>query len=533
MTASKQPGQEGLVEPATLATLAALGLLLGSLARQELLLLAVDDVLAGVEIGLVGLDATGLVVELVAEDEDDVKRNAEVASDESLVLLLAEVSAGEDIVVLGEGDDDAEEQSAIGAPDTKRCDVRQDLVGDVLRLAGLAPPDVSDEDRDPGEQTEDGRQVDEVAEDSLGVVGDVHEGQQGKEGGESKSVDGDTALVSTLEDGGSGAVGCQTIEGTAGNVQIRVGCRKDKDADAGVDDVGDDLDTSELGSDHEGRGGGAGLGLVGESEVVGVHANEKDTQAVEEQDTVEGQLDRTGNGLAGVLGLGDGDTNKLSAQVGEGGVDHAGPETEEAASVASVDVFPEGTGRMLVGVHNSFEGCKEVIPRVLPVTEALAVVVRTAAKSQDEREEDDANDGDDLETGKPELEFAEELDTEVVDCNNDDQEDGDEDTRVHGFAIHPELNDEGGGCKLVGRDDDILEPITARWMVVSACAGEAMLEGNHCDLRPAKRETKRGIAESRGVAGETRRDGKPRGHLTETSHDEEDDETDESVRDED
>ncbi|GKT46287.1 uncharacterized protein ColSpa_06468 [Colletotrichum spaethianum] len=482
---AEQPGQEGLVEPSTLAAFAAPGLLLGGLARQELLLLTINDVLARVEVGLVGLDAASLVVELVAEDEDEVKRDTEVTGDEGLVLLLAKVAADEDIVVLGKSDDDAKGQSAVRAPDTEGGDVGKDLVGDVLGLAGLAPPDVGDKDRDPGQQTEDGSQVDEVAEDSLGVVGDVHEGQQREEGREAESVDRDATLVGALEDGGGRAIRRQSVEGTAGDVQIRVGRGEDEDADAGVDDVGDDLDTCKLGSDDERRSGGTGLGLVGESEVRGVvgnqHADEKNTQAVEEQDTVEGQLDRTGDGLAGVLGFGDSDTDKLSAQVGEGGVDHARPETEETARIASVDVLPEGTEGILAEVHNS-------------LAEAFAVVVGTTAKGQDEREEDDANDGDDLEAGKPELKLAEELDAKVVDCDDDDKEDGDEDTRVHSFAVYPELDDEGSG---------------------------------------PKRKTKRGIAEPRGVTGETRRDGEPSGHLTETSHNKEDDETDESVRDED
>ena len=44
--------------------------------RQEGLLLAVDLVLARVEVGLVGLDALGLHDELVAEDADEVDGNA-------------------------------------------------------------------------------------------------------------------------------------------------------------------------------------------------------------------------------------------------------------------------------------------------------------------------------------------------------------------------------------------------------------------------------------------------------------------------
>lgn len=43
---------------------------------KERLLLAIDLVLARVEVGLVGLDALGLHEELVAEDADEVDGNA-------------------------------------------------------------------------------------------------------------------------------------------------------------------------------------------------------------------------------------------------------------------------------------------------------------------------------------------------------------------------------------------------------------------------------------------------------------------------
>ena len=55
------------------------------------------------------------------------------------------------------------------------------------------------------------------------------------------------------------------------------------------------------------------------------------------------------------------------------------------------------------------------IPRVAPVSETLSVVVRTTAKSENQREEDDSNDDDDLERRKPELEFTEESNAEIVD----------------------------------------------------------------------------------------------------------------------
>lgn len=208
---------------------------------------------------------------------------------------------------------------------------------------------MGDEDGDPGHETENGSQVDKVAKDLGGVVGDVHEGEQAEASREAKGVDGDASLVGSLEDGGSLAIRSKTVEGSAGNVQVGVGSREDEDADTGVENVRDGVNASDLRGDDEGGSRGTGLDLVGEGKLLGVvgddHADEEDAQAVEEEDTVEGELDGAGNRLTGVLGFGDGNTDKFSTKVGKGGVDHARPEAEELASgfVVEIDVRLEGT----------------------------------------------------------------------------------------------------------------------------------------------------------------------------------------------
>jgi hypothetical protein len=67
--------------------------------------------------------------------------------------------------------------------------------------------------------------------------------------------------------------------------------------------------------DNEGGGSGRALGLGGEGQILGVvgdqHADEKNTEDVEDDDSPEGKLDGLGDGLAGVLGLSDGNTNQL------------------------------------------------------------------------------------------------------------------------------------------------------------------------------------------------------------------------------
>lgn len=142
-------------------------------------------------------------------------------------------------------------------------------------------------------------------------------------------------------------------------------------------------DAAELDGDDEGTRGGAGGRLGSVHEFLGVvgdeHAEEEDGEDVEEDDTVECQLNCAGDSLSRVLGLADSHTDELGAEIGEGCADEGRPETEEAASVAGVHVGSEGAG-------------------ALPVAETFAVVVGAAAEDEDGGENDEGDDGHDFDT---------------------------------------------------------------------------------------------------------------------------------------
>ena len=240
------------------------------------------------------------------------------------------------------GNKTAEEQSDVAAPDAERSLVGQGTVRDILGATSLDEVDVGDEDGDPGQNTEDGGQVDKVLEHLAGVIRDVHEGQEGEDGADDERRPGYTAAISLLEDGGGGLVTGKSVEGTAGNVQIGVGGGENEDENTSVDDVGEDLDTGELGGDDERGGVGTGTGLVvGEGELLGVvgydHTDEEDTETVEEEDSVEGELDGLGDAASGVLRFACSNTDKLGTKVGKGGVDEHTPETEETSQRAAMD----------------------------------------------------------------------------------------------------------------------------------------------------------------------------------------------------
>ena len=165
-------------------------------------------------------------------------------------------------------------------------------------------------------------------------------------------------------------------------------------------------DTGILGRDDEGGGQAAGL-LGGAEELVVVgdgHAEDQDAADVEEDDTAEGLVDGAGDVLARVGGFAESDADELGAEVGEGGLDHACPDTQEAAGRALDDdlVFTGGSGELRKGAG------------VTPVSEAGADVVGTAAEGDDEAEEDEHDDDESLDQRHPEFCFAEEGDVDEL-----------------------------------------------------------------------------------------------------------------------
>lgn len=99
--------------------------------------------------------------------------------------------------------------------------------------------------------------------------------------------------------------------------------------------------------DDKGRRGGAGHGLVGEGKLRVVerhdHAYEEDADDVKDDNSVEGELDRARDGLAGILGFSNGHTNQLGSQEGKGRRDQRGVEIEESRQRAFCDAVTKFT----------------------------------------------------------------------------------------------------------------------------------------------------------------------------------------------
>lgn len=123
--------------------------LLGGLVGEELLLLAVDDVLAGVEVALVGPDALALRDELVPEDEGEVDGDADVPRDEGDVVRLDGEARDEGVEVLGDGHQHAYEERDVRPPDSERRRVWHHVVCEALSLSCPHKRDMRHEDGDP------------------------------------------------------------------------------------------------------------------------------------------------------------------------------------------------------------------------------------------------------------------------------------------------------------------------------------------------------------------------------------------------
>ena len=208
-------------------------------------------------------------------------------------------------------------------------------------------------------------------------------------------------------------------------------------------------------------------------------SEEEDAEAVEEQDPIERQLDRAGDGFAWILRFADRHAHEFSPEIRKYRIDHDGPKREKAPCRALVDIFGKRTG-------------------IIPISKPFAIVIGSSAEHEHETQDDNADDDDDFERGQPEFEFAKEADAEVIDEDDGDPEDGDEDARVDTVAVDPVLDDEGSSRELVGRDDDVFEPVPiARVRKVRFSRG---VERNHSRVSESESESR--VAEAGGIASE-------------------------------
>ncbi|KFY30675.1 hypothetical protein V493_01757 [Pseudogymnoascus sp. VKM F-4281 (FW-2241)] len=342
---------------------------------------------------------------------------------------------------LRQADEHVEEQTVPRVPWLPRRAVRQRFARHALHLQRAHEADVRRSDAGPRDESRDGADVEEPLEDGRRAGGEVEEGEEAEERGEEDGVVGDAA------DRGAG----EEFRGRA------VARESDENTRAGVD-VG-------VGRDDEGRGGG--VGGVGHEALVGVghqQADEEDGEDEEEEDTPEGLADRRRHVLARVLGLAGGDTYEFRALVRETCLYEYGPETDELGYGVRLweEVRGKGAG-------------------IVPVFEAEVALLSGAGVDAD-AEDEEADDGDDLDHGEPELELAVEADGHHVTRNDEDPEDGDKYT--DGERGIPVLDDQPRNVQLQRKRDRPRE-----------------------EINPAHCETDAGVHETRRIGREGASDG--------------------------
>jgi hypothetical protein len=96
---------------------------------------------------------------------------------------------------------------------------------------------------------------------------------------------------------------------------------------------------------------------------------------------------------------------------------------------------------------------------MLVVAESSTIMIRTSTKSKDKRQQNESANDHDLDRREPEFEFTKVFDSNVVDQDDNDQEDGNKYARVDSTRRHPVLNDKRGRGQLIRSNNDVFEPV--------------------------------------------------------------------------
>lgn len=338
---------------------------------------------------------------------------------------------------MSESDENGEEEAVVCEVGLQRRNVGQLRAGDVLDLHGPLEHDVGQADDGPRDEAGHGGDVEEPVEGLAALGRDVEEAEQADGRGKTDSHVRDALLVGPLEDWWGLAFVCEGNEDTAAGVDVRVGGRENSCEKNGVDDIGKGRDTGQIGSNDQRRGGGVG-GRGEEATVVGrdQKTNEEDGQREEREDAEERPADGRRDRLSGILDLTSTDTNKLSTLVGEGCLNQHSPETDKSSGGTGGHIFQEGR-------------------RVLVVVESEVGLLSNARVHAD-AENHETNDGDDLDAGKPHLEFTVDTDGQEVDSSEEDPENGNPDADVQ--IRQPVLYHETSRTQLQGKGNGPYSP---------------------------------------------------------------------------
>lgn len=94
--------------------------------------------------------------------------------------------------------------------------------------------DVCYQDTNPSKEPELRNQINKVIEDVSGIADGIHIGEQTETSAQTEGIDRHTPPIRFCEDGGGFPLHCETVDCTAGNVEVGVCGAEDKEEDAAV-----------------------------------------------------------------------------------------------------------------------------------------------------------------------------------------------------------------------------------------------------------------------------------------------------------
>jgi hypothetical protein len=231
----------------------------------------------------------------------------------------------------------------------------------------------------------------------------------------------------------------QCIQVSASSVQESVGRRRGGCQNDSVDNRWKDRDTGTVdGNNPWGRSGTSSTRLLGTEQlrvIIGdQHTNGERTEDVEEQNTPEHTADGLWDVLAGVLCFTGGHSHHLHTTIRERSIDKSGEESQESSGGSSTDIGLHGTG-------------------VMPVSESQASLFWRTTEIDDEREDQETDDCDDLDTSEDEFRFTIDRNGEDVETEDDSDDDGDPCGNIDIPSTVPELNDNRGSRYFGAKSD--------------------------------------------------------------------------------
>ena len=295
----------------------------GGFVGQKFPFLLIDDVLTGEQVGLQRRQTRFFGHELVTKDHDQVKRDAQITGDEIRgvegLTAFATLDMHEDVKVLEDGNHDAEHQGEVGAVEAEGSDVVHLILVDALRPAGFDKVDVRHENGYPGQEAEDGDQIDKIEKHFPWVASHVEKGNAGDGGRETQGVDRNSAAIRPGKNAVTIAFFGQSIQRAGSNVQVAVGGRENKNEDTGVNESRERVNAAQFDGDNKWRSWGAGWRIfICKTESFAIirdeSANQKDGENVEDYNTPEGEFNSSRNHFPRVLSFANRNSNELRSE---------------------------------------------------------------------------------------------------------------------------------------------------------------------------------------------------------------------------